>query len=89
MIRRGTPYDGEQFVFMFPNGWGASVIRNTFSYGGKQGLWELAVLDKNEELCYDTEITGDVIGYLSEQGVLDTLSRIYNLKPVVAQLQLD
>jgi len=73
-------YDGVRLVFMFPNGYGASVIRHSHSYGGKHGLWELAVIDKDENLCYDTEITDDVIGYLTEDTVVDHLEQIFKLK---------
>ena len=33
-----------RYVFQFENGFGASVIRGLYTYGGRQGLWELAVL---------------------------------------------
>jgi len=43
------------------------------------GLFEVAVLDKDGELCYDTPITDDVIGYLTFQEVADTLKKIESL----------
>jgi hypothetical protein len=60
---------GVQHVYKFENGYGASVVKHDFSYGGKDGLWELAVLDSEDELCYHTPITQDVIGYLGWQKV--------------------
>jgi hypothetical protein len=39
-------------------------VKHDFSYGGKNGLWELAVLN-GEDLCYTSGITEDVIGHLS------------------------
>lgn len=57
--------DGYQLVYKFDNGYGASVVKHNFSYGGKKGLYELAVLDKDGGLCYDTPITEDVIGHLT------------------------
>jgi len=63
--------DGIQKVYKFPNGYGASAIKHSYSYGGPEGLWELAVLDNVHELggdpCYNTEITDDVIGYLTDE----------------------
>ena len=71
---------GTQKVYKFANGYGASVIEGgTFAYGGL----ELAVLrfkeDGSYSLCYDTEITDDVIGYLNDGDVVELLDRIENL----------
>jgi hypothetical protein len=65
---------------MFENGYGASVVSHPMSYGGKMGLYELAVLDKNGELTYDTPITDDVIGYLTPEQVTEKLIEIQDLK---------
>lgn len=69
---------GVQHVYSFPNGYGASVVKHDFSYGGKQGLWELAVLE-GEELCYTSGITDDVIGHLSWVNVEKILGEIKSL----------
>jgi hypothetical protein len=55
--------DGIIARITFDNGYGASVVRHEYSYGGKDGLYELAVLDKNGDLCYDTPITDDAVSY--------------------------
>lgn len=70
---------GEQYRFKFPNGYGASVIRNQYSYGHEQGLWELAVLGPDGGLTYDTPITDDVLGRLTEDDVRDHLRAIAEL----------
>ena len=44
-----------------------------------KGLYEIAVLDSDGDLCYSTPITDDVIGYANEDKVLDTLHRIKSL----------
>ena len=67
--------DGVQHIYRFPNGYAASVIQTSFSYGGPDGLWELAVL-KGESLCYDTPITDDVLGCCDDAEVADLLVRI-------------
>ena len=72
------PNDGVQHVYAFPNGYGASVIKTDYSYGGKNGLWEIAVL-KDEEICYTSDITDDVIGHLSWDNVEDYLLEIKSL----------
>jgi len=68
--------NGVGYVYEFENGYGASVVSHDGSYGGKQGLYEIAVLDSTGDLCYSTPITDDVIGYATEDKVLDTLHRI-------------
>lgn len=77
------PHDGVQHVYEFPNGYGASVIKHDYSYGGKDGLWELAVLnfdlDREGTLDYNTDITGDVIGYLTWKNVENYLTEIKSL----------
>lgn len=77
------PHGGEQVVHKFDNGLGASVIRHEYSYGGDQGLWELAVIAfRGDEwgLIYTTPITNDVIGYLSDEDVDALLVRIEALE---------
>lgn len=80
--RHDNELNGSQKLYRFDNGFGASVVRNRYSYGGSQGLWELAVITwKGEKyhLCYDTPITDDVLGYLTWGQVEETLSKIKEL----------
>ena len=65
-------------IYKFSNGYGASVVNNSHSYGGEEGLWELAVL-KGDAINYDTPITDDVLGWLSDQDVENTLDQIQAL----------
>lgn len=78
LIETNKHMDGIQKVYQFPNGYGASVIKHKGSYGYDRGLWELAVLHEGE-LCYDTEITGDVIGHLNDPEVDNILGQISRL----------
>jgi hypothetical protein len=71
---------GKVYRFAFKNGYGASVVSHSGSYGGKQGLWELAVCGKEGEVDYTTPITNDVIGYLKESEVKPLLDKIAALK---------
>ena len=57
----------------FDNGYEVSVVKSEHSYGGNKGLYELAVLDSNGELTYDTPVTNDVIGYLRPEDVTDAM----------------
>jgi len=76
---------GEQWVYKFHNNYGASVIRNIFSYGGGRGLYELAVIkwgyneiaeQEDWTLTYTTPITDDVIGCCSDQDIDRLLNQI-------------
>lgn len=62
----------------FPNGYSASVVSHAGSYGGRDKLFEVAVVYDNN-IVYDTPVTQDVIGFLDFQGVADTLKKIENL----------
>lgn len=68
--------NGVMSRIIFENGYGASVVRGEYTYGGDKGLYELAVLDSNGDLTYDTPITDDVIGHLSEDDVTKVLEQI-------------
>lgn len=63
-----------QRIYEFANGYGASVVSD--GYGSSQGLYELAVLDSDGRLTYDTPIADDVIGFLTEEDVEETLAKI-------------
>jgi len=65
---------------MFENGYGVSVVQTFFSYGGDEGLYELAVLDSNGQLTYSTPVTDDVEGRLTEDDVTKLMEQIQNLK---------
>jgi hypothetical protein len=71
---------GTQKVYQFPNGYGASVVCGPYTYGGRTGLFELAVLRfKSADkwgIVYDTPITNDVLGFLSDTAVDDVLDEI-------------
>ena len=71
-----TRLDGQRKLYKFSNGYGASVIRNSASYGNEEGLWELAVLGTDGEIDYTTSIADDVLGYLTENDVEYILEQI-------------
>jgi hypothetical protein len=75
-------WDGVQAKHFFDNGYGVSIIKSSNSYGGSEGLYELAVLKELEEewkICYDTHITDDVLGYQSEEEIENLLQEVKNL----------
>jgi hypothetical protein len=70
---------GVQYIYRFDNGYGASLIRHKYSYGGTEGLWEIAVLDRGGKLTHETSITNDVLGNLNEDQVMEVLVAIESL----------
>lgn len=64
----------QQWIFATRHGLEVSVTRGSTTFGGSQGLFELAILEDGR-CCYTTPITSDVLGYLSESEVLETLDR--------------
>ena len=77
--RRVLNQDNDQLIVIFGNGYRASVIIGEYSYGGREGLFEVAVLDANGELDYSTPVTDDVIGRLDREGVVAVFRRIAEL----------
>jgi hypothetical protein len=73
-----SPFGGDGWTFTFDNGYGASVVRHPYSYG-YPNLWELAVTHSGK-LCYNTPITSDVLGHLTEQEVCFYLDEINALQ---------
>jgi hypothetical protein len=70
---------GVQARITFDNGYGASIVKTPYSYGGDRGLYELAVMGTDGHLTYDTPITNDVIGYLRDIDVTDVMEKIQQL----------
>jgi hypothetical protein len=70
-----TYADGVHAIVTFDNGYGASIVKTDRSYGGKEGLYELAILFDGL-ISYDTPITNDVIGFLTEDEVTELLQKI-------------
>jgi hypothetical protein len=76
-----------QKLYKFANNYGASVVKGEHTYGGDEGLWELAVITFDTSggfnLCYTTPITSDVEGHLDDAAVEELLAKVEAL-PVVA-----
>lgn len=76
-------HGGVQTIVFFDNGYGASVIQHKWSYGGQEGLFEIAVLKGNKnnyDICYGTYITDDVLGYQDNKDVENVLKKISELE---------
>jgi hypothetical protein len=78
-VEHPSHIEGVQARIQFDNGYGASVVKTPYTYGGDRGLYELAVLDSEGHLTYATSVTDDVIGYLRPEDVTDVLAKIQQL----------
>ena len=74
ITEKNSYYGKNQTKYSFPNGYGASVISGD---GIRQ--FEVAVLEADGSLCYNTEITDDVISGLDVEGVYKILDKISHL----------
>ena len=93
LVETNTLNNRIQKVYKFDNGYGASVIKGPNTYGGAEGLWEVAVIDNFSpnfpdnlaedespwEICYTSGLTDDVFGRLNDPEVDAVLRQINNL----------
>jgi hypothetical protein len=71
--------NGVHAIMNFDNNYGVSVVMFNGSYGGKQGLYEIAIL-YGEDITYSTEITDNVLGWQSEEDVTEVMQKVQLLK---------
>jgi len=68
---------GQHAEMEFKNGYGISVVNGRGAYS-RTGTYEVAVL-YNGDLCYNTDITDDVLGYQTPEQVTEVMRRIQEL----------
>lgn len=73
---------GYQRRILFDNGYGLSIVSHDFSYGGAEGLFEIALLDAEDERIIYVDSLGfsDVIGYLDFSDVAVIIDKIKTAK---------
>lgn len=74
--------EGYKRTILFDNGYGLSIVSHGFSYGGAQGLFEIALLDAEDERIIYVDSLGfsDVIGYLDFYEVAVIIDKIKTAK---------
>ena len=75
---------GEYAFHIFDNYYGVSVVRGLHTYGGRNGLYELAVIymapeDKYSQLIYDTPVTSAVVGHLTPDDITKLMKQVSEL----------
>ncbi len=86
-VRPFERIEGVQKIYRFKNATGASVIKGTHTYGGDDGLWEVAPVyfvghsNYEFELFYPVEVCndGDVCGWCDDLEVEEKLRLLNNL----------
>ena len=68
-FKKGERLGGLYYYVEFPNGYGIDITKHNGTYGRESDLWEIAVM-KDGDCCYDTPITDDVIGWLTDAEAL-------------------
>jgi len=74
-------HDGIQIKYYFKNGYAASIVMHNWSYGGDEGLFELALMNHNDKIIYKEDF-GEVLGYLDFGQVELMLTMISFFKPL-------
>ena len=77
-FEEGFMLGGPFYHVTYPNGFTVSIVKHFGSYGAEYGLWEGAVI-RGGELCYDTDITSDVVGFLSDEDAINFASAVRRL----------
>lgn len=69
----------------FHNGYQLSIISGPFSYGGSDGLFEIAIFNNagnyQPQLFDEPDMDDDVLGYLTEQEVIHYINKVGALEP--------
>ena len=88
-----TLNNGPHIVVAFKDGYGASIISNEYSYGGKENLIEVALIQLNrfdpalkdyELICDKNKFKHDqVIGWLNEEELDDILGYISRKRALI------
>ena len=70
------PWHGGKYAILnFDNGYGVGVLFGENYHSNGIDTYELAVL-KYGLICYDTEITNDVLGYLTKEEVTNVMLKL-------------
>lgn len=75
-------HPGHQAVMFFENGYGVSVLLGEDFYSDGINTYEVAVIKgkANEwELCDDTPVTDDVLGYQTKEQVTEIMKEVQRL----------
>lgn len=78
VFKPNKTHGGSHAVSKFDNGYLASVVTGGWAYTAEDAPYEIAAMYVGK-LGYDTPITDDIIGYLTEEAANEVLQQIANL----------
>lgn len=82
------PAGGNHLTMAFENGWGVSVISHQYSYGGREGLYEIGILNEEGHIEYDNPVNSDgVVGWLTPKDVVAYVNVIASLPRKVQEIE--
>jgi len=72
--------EGIQKIYKFSNGLTVSAIRTPYSYGGRDGKWEMAVMTRDgdwftKQIFLDAD--DDVIGHLTKKQLNANIKEVF------------
>ena len=80
---------GLQGLIFFPGGYGLSIVRykspfgdRYMSYTSNEDEWEVVILkgdENNWDICYDTILTNDVLGYQTKENIEEIMKYLIRL----------
>ena len=74
------PAGGKHLTAQFETGWGVSVISHQYSYGGREGLYEIGILNSEGHIEYDNPVNSEgVVGWLTPKDVVAYMNVIASL----------
>lgn len=69
-----------QYIRYFDNGYGISILQSKYAYCDKENnTFEVAVINHEGDVVYDSGITDDVMGYQTVDEVFEIIDQIKNL----------
>ena len=79
-VERFKTHRGDlEYKEKFHNGLTISIIRNSFSYGGKSGLFEVAFIGIDGEMLYIPSEGGSVIGWCTADKVVELALAVWSV----------
>jgi len=82
-VAKDSDRTGSRVLITFKNKYKLSIIRGLYTYGGEEGLLEIAPIKPDgswaSEYFDDADKGNDVLGYLTKERVLYYINKIGNL----------